>query len=261
MSQNKYLEKIALNRLVSELAKGNVSTGVEKLVSKGFIRPAATYNKGMALGNKNIAKQIGMKVHTPRTALDRISSNAGGGYASVIRKNGEVHALHVKPSQSMFGQDSHHGLIRHELFEGHDIKRVLNNPKRVSEIKPEHYAEVKAFMGDDYNHKHVTNRRIIKPDVFTNNGQITGMHVTPRVLTRESEMVRKNPHLGEFKDLRNMTGEDRIVHKITGKRYGMDKMTTRDHAKAFASSNKVSPHPEKQLADMTHGHHEVPNLD
>lgn len=257
MSQNKYLEKIALNRLVSELAKGKVSTEVHELVNKGFIRPAETYSKGMALGNKNIAKQIGMKVHTPRTALDKITAISGGGYATTVRKNGSMHALHVKPEQSMFSRDNHHGMIRHELFEGHDVKRVINDAKRITSIKPEHHAEIKAFMGDDFNLKHINNRKIVKPDVFTNKGNIIGMHVTPRVLTRESEMVRKNPHLGDFKDLRGMTGEDSLVHRITGKRYGMDKMTSKDHAKAFASSSKAAPHPDKTIADNTFGHHEV----
>lgn len=49
-------------------------------------------------------------------------------------------------------------------------------------------------------------------------------------------MVRKNPYLTKIRDLREATGEAGLVHKITGKRFGQDRLTAKDMDKLHNAS-------------------------
>lgn len=103
-------------------------------------------------------------------------------------------------------------MIRHELFEA---------------------MESHAFKKANPSHTGGLPAKVFAKEIEPGRVQSKGLHLSPRVLSRESEMVRKNPHLARrFHSIRGSSGESAIMKRITGKRYGMDKMTARDHLRA-----------------------------
>lgn len=241
--ENKYLEKIALRRIVSEFAKGTISTPLTSLVGKGFIKPEEKYLKGMIQGNSNISKQIGVKSIPAKTDFAKKMSAMGGGHVTYMDKNRNIRVRHQAYKNDDIGREA---FKRHEYFEVMDMKQAIKNPQRQNIVSKENADHIIKFFGNKHIGKNVANFKTPKPDLFLNNGQLVGSHMSPRVLTRESEMVRRNPHLVQgMSKMRGFTGENKFIEKITGKRYGQDKMTSKDHRKAFAMSetNKGSAYP------------------
>lgn len=250
---NVYLEKIALRRIVSELAKGTVSTPLKTLADKGFVKPLSTYAKGMNEGNKAMAKKIGVSI-SKGSGRTESSAALGGGFATVAYKDGRIGVVHSgKKSEihKVLGTDSrlsvhNPALVRHEIFEAQDLLRKrsaghLNTPSQTDAMKV-----FRGMIDGPHVSKEVQNAalrhaashmRVAKPvttSLFQNQaGATVGSHMSPRVLTRESEMVRKNPYLDRLKSLRTVTGESDVIKGITGKRFGVDVMRPKDHEAAF----------------------------
>ena len=243
--ENKYLEKIALRRVISEIAKG-LSTPLETLVSKGFVKGESAYNKGMKLGNRNIAKKLGVTISKGNSKGENVISNSGGGYITMNRGGDTRIIANPKPLYLSRQSPVHQGFVRHELFEAGvaknpNSKTLSGNRSILSNAYSHIPEEVKNSIGEHEIAKekyHVlrgmTDAPIHGDPVVIKNkaGGIVGQHLSPQVLTQESEMVRKNPYLSRLKSMRSITGEDNLVQQATGKKYGVDKMTGKDHAKA-----------------------------
>lgn len=236
---NKYLEKIAANRLVQEIAKGTVKMPLKALVAKGALRGPGVYSKGMQRGNTAIAKKLGVDISKDSAEGLHGLASAGGGYASINTvKKGPV-ALHGGLKNNFLKEvgahpvNHHQAAIRHELFEVKDMKALSTSRRRRYSDADMNMMRMKTPLS----HAHMIDKvRPMKPDVFASKGKLVGQHMTPRVLTQESEMIRKNPYLGGMRRVRSETGEDKLITSLTGKRFGVDKMTGKDHAKAFKSS-------------------------
>jgi hypothetical protein len=247
---NKYLEKIALRRIISEIAKGTVKTPLKDLASKGFVKLEKVYSKGMAEGNRNIAKNINAHIGTARsnTPVRKLLSDMGGGYAGFLDKKNKVQVIRKALPRNK-QNNIHQGFTRHELFEGMDMRAVSGNNARVTP-KPlkgtDQYntavtlASMEIPGGKRAAVKLIDDVRTPKPDVFLSGDNMVGAHMTPRVLTRESEMARKNPYLKKITEIRNLTGEASYVKKLTGKKFGVDKMNSKDHARAFNESKRLN---------------------
>lgn len=250
---NKYLEKIAtfekaaLRRAVAEFAKGNISKSLEQLYSKGVIKSPKVYAEGMRRGNDVLAKHTNSIITKarPGTILSSVADN-GGGYSNVGKKGGGSHIIISRTPNSSLVQDSyksilHQGNIRHELFESMDLNHFRKDPLRKINIdRKKQYKDLAEYGVDNKvldKVKKLHNNVDEYKGTFLKHPQhgIIGNHQSPRVLTRESEMVRKNPYLNDsiLRGLRDDTGESHLIKRITGKRYGMDKMTSKDHAKAL----------------------------
>ncbi len=263
---NKYLEKIALHekealrRIVSEIAKGTVTTPLKELVGKGFVKSRAAYAKGMNEGNKAIlSKMTGVQVYRPKTPSDKALSAQGGGFATVNRHSGRIDVMHEGKksiAHYILGTRNTHdvytpAMIRHELFEARDMQHLSKEGLRPSGRRSSILNSVSdAMRGYKVPESAVREQRValthalrhVKPVAFgsfrNQHGAPVGAHATPRVLSQESEMVRKNPYLSHLRETRESLGEASIVKDITGKRFGIDKMTGKDHRKAFYTKPK-----------------------
>lgn len=257
---NQYLEKIALRRVISEIAKGNVTMPVKELAEKGFIKSRGTYAKGMAEGNKAIASRIpGVTVNRARSTSEKTISSMGGGFSTHPRSDGSSKVLYqgggAQAHPALGTEDTKDvtssAMIRHELFEAQDIHKLhrqnrLNFTNRRA-ISQEYLSGLKN-QGAPAEAIHdgrvalvnaMRSSKVANVSNFKNEyGQIVGRHATPRVLSQESEMIRKNPYLSKLKDYRVSSGEASITHDITGRRFGMDKMTGKHHERAF----NANPH-------------------
>lgn len=128
---NKYLEKIALRRVVEELAKGKVAAPLESLVAKGFIKSPKVYAKGMREGNAALAQRFGAKISASAKegSLAEMLTNAGGGAAALARPGGSV-VHHDRLNMGSAGLSktqkslSNSAMIRHELFEGDELRQA-----------------------------------------------------------------------------------------------------------------------------------------
>lgn len=172
---NRYLEKIALTRVVKELAKGTLGEygsakamkSVHDLMQAGAIRSPKVYTQGMRVGNQEIAKKTGQFINKARPGTARgVLAQAGGGAASstqqVRGKNTPIaiipqgpqpgqskHLMYsVEDSSLKPGQETnlsgaagkvHNELsVRHEVIEGkYGAKRPLkqNSPETMEEIR------------------------------------------------------------------------------------------------------------------------------
>ena len=251
---NKYLEKIAelekvsLRRIISEFAKGKISTPLSELVSKGAIKSEGVYARGMRKGNSVLAKQTNSFVQRPHSALDKALADGGGGYFTIPLHKGH-NKIVANKSGFMGGTEvSHQASVRHELFEAMeanhqrksgivksiDMPKILHN-KEAYPVPPKLRQEVDRLNSNVMaGEMSQITRRHTSPS-GESVPTIVGQHLSPRVLTRESEMVRKNPFLQKgFKDVRgSTTGESSLIQKLTGKEYGTERMTGKDHKKAL----------------------------
>jgi hypothetical protein len=94
---NKYLEKIALTRLVKRIATVTVMEPLESLVSKGVLRSESRYAEGLAKGNDLINKRTGSEIH--RVHPDSFPGKAtihSGGYSTSATKDGKIQIYHTK---------------------------------------------------------------------------------------------------------------------------------------------------------------------
>lgn len=230
---NKYLEKIALRRIVSEIAKGNVTRPLRQLVRDGFVKSEKAYAQGMARGNSNLAKETGAIVRKPKNTNERMLSSVGGGYVTVADKKAPLVIHNRKVANT--DANHHEGFIRHELFEAKDVKDLPTRGvhKLSREEKQGLVSATSNIIGEGPAKRLLRRTGYRRPDVFADISHgVSGSHMSPRVLARESNMVRENPHLQGMKDFRHVSGEAEYVTHVTGKRYGEQKMTGKDLEKA-----------------------------
>mgnify|MGYP002344774027 FL=1 len=254
MDMNRYLqkvastvqmEKVALRRAVAEFAKGKISMKIEEMVRRGVVKSPNTYAKGMRKGNDNIAKQVGGKIMRARGDAPKLLAERAGGYVAIPdRKHGATIITDKKNSVMFPTKGAHQSFIRHELFETMDANAKRSKISNHYKNLPNTYGAFRDAGADhrlaDKTQKLVQHHGSIKPSKFAakiDDKEIpVGTHYSPRVLTRESEMARKNPHVQHIlQRVRQGSGEARMIQRITGKQYGVDKMTSKDHRKAFGA--------------------------
>lgn len=231
---NKYLEKIAVTRIIKEFAKGNISAPVSELARKGFVRSESTYAQGMQDGTFQLAKKLGVNI-SQKSGKDGIPLLRSGGAAAHLSPSGKGH---IQYSDVMTHDPTKlSGILRHELEETRVMQKMHGDKEvaprstvlrqAMSHLKEQGHSDKviqksrKAYLDGMKGRAHVT------PASFQGlNG--SGSHASPEVLARESNFVRTNPYLSGVKADRDRTGESGLVERLTGKRYGVDKMTGRD---------------------------------
>lgn len=234
------MEKSALTRLVKELAKGTVSKKITDLSSLGFIKPKAVYEKGMKIGNINIAKKEGVVFSKGKKTADSIMARAGGGYATLPIDNSDKVKVISKglpiPGLSLKGPE-HQGAIRHELFEARELKRSIMNKSNTGvslKNSTREYHKTPRTI-DPYLKYHLIRGlpRTPLPSMpkSLSNPEKPSSHLSQKVLLRESEMIRKNPYLEKIKQTRKSSGESEALEKVLSKRYGVDKVGAKDFKK------------------------------
>lgn len=274
MANNRYLEKIALTRLVSELAKGKVNRPLYKLIEDGFLRKPGVYAKGMRKGNDILTKKINSGVYTPKYGTTSAGNSAVnlGGYGTLFHEGGshivfnkdhsvlENGVKGVFPNrQAVSGLQTglqyagrgikyskqekeliHQAGIRHEVFEADSFSKSKNKISEYSRDMKEgviHRAKIMEEYGvtgpkESKNAIRLANHMSYPQlnGIIADHTGVVGMHHSLGVLGKESEIIRKNPYLHQssISKIRKLTGEDRLISDLTGKRYGVDKITGKD---------------------------------
>jgi hypothetical protein len=206
---NKYLEKIALTRLVKEIAKGGVTKDLSELASKGFIRPESKYLYGTNRGflNRVLRKGILVKDHPIQE-----------GIATVISADNRPVIVQNSKFLSNFHERDRQAFLLHEL---HEAEAILKDKAPSNIVPPFSFGGVK------------TNRSPTTI-LILNKGEVTGKHKSLTVLGKESNDMATNPYLRRLSKLnliRQDTGEKALVSAIVGKRYGSGVMKGKELAK------------------------------
>lgn len=261
---NKFLEKIAVTRLVKEIALGNVKTRVSDLNRMGFLRSPNQYAAGMRKGTSNLLRQSGGVINqgVPGSLAGDLLHSSGG-YMTTVKKDGVPVISFDKTigspllNQKDFGSSDrrtfsknlmHQALLRHEAFEAQAVSKAIKNgklvhsPEREMQINESITSNAKSQGAPDSSVRRYLRgvSNIISPDSPpTPHG-----HYQFSILGQESELVRKTPYLrnSPLHGMRAATGETTNVRRATGKSYGWDKLTGKD----FAKMNRYS-YPEPDL--------------
>lgn len=229
---NIYLEKIALSRLVKEMAKGNISKPVSDLAKSGFIRSSRTYEKGMIEGNKNLAEKhnVGFQKTVPGTVNDNIATK-GGGYAMIPTPSVDKNIVLIGSLRDKSNKLINQGAIRHEIFEAREMNRLKGTSVPHVQAIPSLPKEVlePALKNMNPGYREAFMKRAPREDLPRTEAGTS--HLSQRVLMSESNMVRANPYLNHISKLRSLSGETDKLRNITGKEYGRDKMVSSDFKK------------------------------
>lgn len=263
---NKYLEKIAeiekiaLNRLTKHIIENRHAFGKEELEGlyrKGALRSPLQIMRGQKDWDK---EQLGkLKIRHERltgAVKDRFESAYGGGAAA---------GAYLPARKSIVGNIK--GPTRsHETAEAVEYNdsgmrrfaaqrnRRLNRPdlRRKAKELELNDPEIKSMIPESVE---LMGKHFPGSAPITQGGLLMGMHNNLAVLGRESNFLRTNPysHVTPMKHpqvpkdfgltlpkLRGMTGEDRLVGRVTGKRFGVDKMTNKDLRK-LRKANPTGP--------------------
>jgi len=264
---NKYLEKIALRRIVKELVAGNLSQSAHSLARQGWIKRPSVYAKGMERGNQELARKRNAIIRGPVGKLEILSAQHGGAI-SRVDKSGRGHAIFDKnilnpgPRKMLGNPNRSQMTVRHELHEVPSIRKQIDKGNVVSQdymdkgraetVKMFGERRTSAFLDNYQMNKGVAHGKSERiqpswdgtpsPEGKTRSFTQTGSHASSTVLARESNDVRTNPFLGKFKDLRNYSGEAQYLKGVTGKTYGKDRFTNKDYKKLDARmDNKANP--------------------
>lgn len=269
---NKYLEKVALTRLVKEIARGSVSATPASLLERGMLRSPSTYSRGARVANDKLQAKLGVNVNKASSkGLTSIIAPQAGGYASLPRKGENPTVIFGKSSPLVQDMDigaangghskalrgmQHQAGISHELFEAEAIKRRSRKEPvrdRSSRSAANYAATSQAlpqagFSAKDTYHvlrgvKDMDAPRLGAELHHSSYGQVGG-HMSLDVLGRESNLVRANPYMAKspLSNIRSQTGEADYLHKITGKRYGSDRFSGKDLKKLDrAKPDQVGP--------------------
>ena len=101
-----------------------------------------------------------------------------------------------------------------------------------------------------------TSGKIKMTGVFKDLNTQTGAHSNLGILASESNLPAKTPHVGGhgmMLDARANSGESSILEHLTGKRYGRDRFTKRDHRKLVNHvGNLDEPTLHKYLSENPH---------
>lgn len=232
------MEKVALQRLVKELAKGTVKTPLDTLVQKAGLRSANTYAAGMKKGNKYLQKLQGTPITVPKpgTFQQHLTEDAGGGLALPNPEKNRIDVLLNRKISRLAGKNERELVARHELFEAGEVKKHMKTGP-IKAMRQPKVDRLPAVLTDKFLSTHdrfATKRSVVRPQVFRKDNEVIGVHMNPSILTRESNVVRSNPYLHNSVLIKHRVsdGEGQLVQHITGKKYGVDKMTGKDHARA-----------------------------
>ncbi len=248
--ENKYLEKIALNRLTKEILKAPSKFNTGELVNKGVLRGEDRYYNAIGNSNKKYLDKLNQGPYktvvkigdgmTPENAA--LAKTNGGAYTHA---NYEGISIGVVPSPTRL--DGYKSKMNSALLNKNQRKMVddlitrheLHEAKEVTDIAPN-------VLNDDLNK--------IGHGFLDRKGDLKGFHFSPRVLGRESndltgfysgKTLDKIPLPGvsktveksfgkaknQFLKFRSSTSEDEIIKKITGKTYGTDRFSKQDLTK------------------------------
>ena len=227
---NKYLIKIAGNRLIKEIMKAPGKFDVKGLTEKGFVRGMDQYAEGLGKGNASLAKQHGTSIkivdhNSPMQQKVELLQSGGYRFSSGFfgkgveaRNHDTFRSRALSPLHRAFEGDAHNNLthqmgVRHEVHEARDAKELM--PRGM-------------FGGENPNHKNV--------GYMARDGKLVGNHMSPGVLMRESNDYRHIPHDPKdiFSKFRRESGEANTLHRLSGKEYGKDVFTNKDIRKAQA---------------------------
>lgn len=219
---NKYLEKIAVSRLVKEISLGKVTKSLSDLVSSGILRPEKTYVKGMKAGNKILADKINAKISKPRGLAAEALAKRGGGYT--ILPNNKTDSLIIQQFGLPFlGRKSaiHQMGIRHEIYEGRELRKRMGSTDtyNLRDLIKAHQAKT-ADVGNKYHASEILRGMPAKDIPKLPPGKT---HLHDRVLLSESIDVSKNPYLGLLRKIREGNLDAKTVSDITGRPYGQHK--------------------------------------
>ena len=198
-------------------------------------------------------------------------ASSGGGYATLATKEGKSHIMHVdrkasdiarnanlwsglqegivgavtkknKPIKGFSRQESelaHQAFIRHEIYEGMAINKM--HPKGVGMDEQKRLDMIHAVRSETPHKLTPALTRLSEyAGVPKSTGKLdhskwgpVGNHASLSVLARESNMIRENPYLHKsiMKDHRDASGEAGFISKMTGKKYGADKITAKGFKK------------------------------
>jgi hypothetical protein len=227
MSENKYLEKIASTRLIRELGKGIIPLTKDlknSLVRSGAMRSGQTYIKGMDTGTENIAKKHGIPLHRIDDSHPMAGAviNMGGAATKAVGGKHPTVFIHEKGLNKAFNPFEQKVIHRHELNEAIGMKHDLVR----------HGTAEKLVM--------------VQPSLH-NNGAPYGQHNNLGVLARESNDIRKLPHLHPLsnnnkllRQVRKDSGEQDTLAGIVGKRYGEQGFTHKDIEKLNKSKGNLT---------------------
>lgn len=263
IQMNVYLEKVALTRLVKELAKKPASRStLSSLFDKGVIRSPGQYAEGMRKGNNSLAQKVNATISTskPETLFSEVTASSGG-YATVANSKGTSNIYHDREQsafstgegpfknreshQKQFDELMHQAGIRHEVFEARAVKDSLakgeglnlhqRGPRKeaLKEYSDMSNTPEKTKSQWDRSMNHLAFPKIQAQLHNNSSGQLVGSHMNLSVLGRESELIRKNPYLhrSPLATVRSFTGENKYIQHLTGKKYGADKITGKDISK------------------------------
>lgn len=254
---NRYLEKIALRRVVSELAKGNITKMVggnpgtygqiaRSLQEAGAIKSPKVYAEGGKRGIKNVLKELGPKIWVTKGKKGSLREYVGTNMTPTHKgvninmppsKSGLSANLsgfrNAKAQRIMEDNDG----IFHEAFEAMaarkaiqkgDINYAATHPfskglrmNNLAESTPVRPTKIKRYVDSMSIMPHLRG-------AIVNRGESVGSHASLGVLGRESELIRKNPYKSITGIFRDHSGEADYVSKVVGKRFGIDKFTGKD---------------------------------
>lgn len=222
---------------------------LEQLAAKGFVKSKKVYTAGMRKGNDNIANQVGAVIQRPKSEGQRMMASSGGGCVTLPNKD---HGSIIMAEGKTLGSTKleHQAMIRHELFETMEANRMRKDPSNsfhtdIHKILTDYSTSLPPLdrIPDktvDQFSRTLDHSLRLKPILnMDSSGGVIGSHFSNRVLTRESEIIRKNPYLSHVNTRDSLLarhrsrGEDKIITRLTGKRFGEHKMTSRDHNKAL----------------------------
>lgn len=269
---NKYLEKVALTRLVKEIARGSVSATPASLLERGMLRSPSTYSRGARVANDKLQAKLGVNVNKAgKKGMTSIVAPQAGGYASIPRKGENPNIIFGKSSPLVqdinigaanrehsraLREMQHQAGISHELFEADAIKRrSMQEPVKdrhsrslVNYEATSRYLPLAGFSAKDTYHvlrgvKDMDAPRLGAELYHSNYGKVGG-HMSLDVLGRESNLIRSNPYMAKsnLATFRAQSGEADYLHKITGKKYGVDRFYGKDLKKLdLAKPDNIGP--------------------
>lgn len=234
---NRYLEKIAVTKLVKEIANGGVTLTnslKDVLVGKGVLRSGSRYLSGLSEGTEALSKKHGVPV-TYINDFHEYTAHVKdhGGAAAVLHPDEtgksipqifihEESLAHMSPFEK-------HVIVRHEINEARGAQKDLAKGRPLTQVR-------------------------IQNDVEGNSGK-SGVHNNLAILGRESTDVSNIPYmrLGNInsRDLlthRTSSGETDTLKGITGKAYG-----TRYNGSDLAKLNASKGNLEKVDVDYLKG--------
>ena len=240
MSENKYLEKIALNRTVKNLIEGKLGEASKKLIfNSGVLRSERTYAKGIREGNRYLSKIHGVVHSAAGGGFDKPHLTAvaalGGGASSIPLKDGRVLSTHLKtiPHTTPSFKEN---LIRHEIHEGREVRKLktLGRPEMSEKTVAGPIDAAKEIAYSEESRKKLDSLKksigtMPKPTLIVGpDSGLRGSHASLAVLGRESNDLRVNPYSHQLKDIRQSTGEAGLISRITNKRFGVDRLSNKD---------------------------------